>query len=889
MSDSQAARVRKARSGFVIGNRFLEREIAYQQDGVVTKAFTNLLTGKRILVRSREFEIVVHGQAKALTNEDFAVRGHTVQKTSGGGQVLQFQLVNEPLGLKVVLRYDISPSAFYLRKRLTIEGGDRLVRQVSVESFDVSGQRFSYGGFGQPLFMSEEFFAGLEYPAGYNTVSKGKTVRLTHYPGRRGRVESKSAVLGVCPNTVNDRLRDWFLKYIEENRARPVRRLHTQFCRPHDRQTLGILKKAFADQGLPLDALYIYGSDEVFEPKGVVKLLPEDVQFMASYNRGRIKERIPLSKLRKLSKEMIGAGLGFHLNTGGGRGTGDHAWYREHFDMISPRYYCLADPRVKEQMQSNLLEAVRKYDAEFFSFDWMWWRTAWDCPHGGHRGHIKGVKYGREAITDAFIELATVLRKEKPEIILEDLEVDHSPWWLWYADALWSYAGEGPRMSHVFIDGSMRGWRANTVFPMNSVWYAVNPPYGWGPAPDPDPRKLSQERIKAWRRRASGLIMKPGETPLREFADNVIMQYLRGSQIDEIYYDVKYLTPDELQLYAEIMAWGRKHCKILLANTTYILGDPLKERTYGLTHFLEDNRGIIGVFNLCRWRTETVRVTLDESVHCHQNGKPVAVEVVYPYRRHLGQGFGYGDSFQLIVPGKSLVVLETRPVKRARGSRTVDLSALPVAVPDTGFSVSRRRVQTVRNRLIKTTVSFHISLPDREKVFLHVMTDIPFRRDAFLTGKKEKAQFEKVCHECLHRDATLRGMRVTEHRLLEAEMTAMIEMLQGRAIGTVGCSTRQNGRPIPMNSGENMNYRVTGIGRHPMRSVNVYAFTRHSTVKPLASGQVEVSLKMKWPHTKCHIWLEREYLVGDSEARPTAKGELPSAFETSGREVIRIL
>jgi len=852
MSSSKAY-IQKMGDGFVVGNRYLAREVRCGRT-VATAALVNRLTRRRFPVISREFTIQVDGIGHLLTASDFHLHGTPRIRTLGTRQILEICLKNRDYGLSVVLRYEVAPNDFYMRKHLVICGGKRLIRDVSVESFDFLCNRYTLGGFGQPIFLDDELFLGLEYPAGYN-IFQGRAMQLTHHPGRTGDVVCKPAVWGVCPNTINHRVRDGFLRYIEENRARPVQRLHTQYCGVRSSSLeswLDTAKRVFADQGLKIDSLYIGHSRTLYDPKSLTRLLPAGRQ---SPN---------LAQLRRMAMKKLGAGLGFHMNTGGGRSSGDHAWFRKHFDMISPIYYCLADPRVKEGLQRNLLELIKRYDAECFAFDWMWWKTAWECPHAGHRGHIPGVKYSREAITDAFIDMTAAWRKAKPDIILEDLEVEHSPWWLFHVDALWSYAGEG-KCPIPLIDGSMRGWQKTNIFPMNSVWYAINPPSG------------------------SGGFMGIGERSLREFTDNVILQYLRGSQIDEIYYNLASFTPEEQRLYTEIMRWGHRNQKILLANTTFILGDPAQDEPYGFTHFLKDNRGIIGVYNPCPWQTRTVCLRFDESSHFYQEGRVVKAEVVYPYRENAGDGFGYGDSLNLCIPGQSLVVIKTTPQQKRKRRRI----APNIQGPNPKFDlvIRKRRVlcRGSKNRVLNVT--FGITIPERERIMLVVLADTPFNADVLLADKALRDEYDSVQKQ-LHQNLT-KVRQWTPMQASEGQLYAETAVLNKEIIGTIDCRVLNNNRLLPTRWIENVRQQVTGIGPHPYRQRRMHAFCRHSTEVPLTSGSVELRLEARSPLTRWFAWLEVDNPLpqpGPNDQRcRTPLGELPCDWHNTPRRVINIL
>ncbi len=627
---------RKKKDEIVIGNGALERVISIRNRQLRTVAFRNLLTGRTFPVKSDEFILECGGRGRKLSNRDFIIERTALRPAAAGGARLE-ALLKDKSGATVTVIYEASNREPVMRKRIVVES-ERLVRSIAVEAFALRGHAFAFGGFGQPVFIDNELFCGLEYPAGYNLADAGGSVRLQHFPGRTGMVESKTAVLGAAADLENARVRDAFLDYIDRHRARPAgyfSQLGEVMWRYPARRALEAMscpdifdaaRAALIRRGIKLDSVYFHGDRQTFNPQSLLGELPASRQ-----------KPFTLRRRVQWARQKLDAGVVMHLNTGGGRSSGDQAWFARHVDMINQRYYCLADPQVIESIKANLLSLVRKYDLKGFSFDWMWWIRAWECGARNHRGHIAGRKYGREAITDRFIELCQALRAAKPDIILEDLEVELSPWWLFYADALWSYAGEGDKIPFEEIDGAIKHWGArHIVYPLSSIWYAT-------PEPEvPFGRNYPDEHMLHY----------------------VLLHYLRGGQMEEFYFNFSRLAPAAMDRVAAIIKWARSRQNILLANSAPVLGDPFRQEVYGYAHFTPDNRGIIGIRNPAAWRNASARLRLDEQAHFYQKGGSVRVEVVYPYRQKLPGLYNYGDTLEYDVPGDEIIVLETFPAEK---------------------------------------------------------------------------------------------------------------------------------------------------------------------------------------------------------------------------------
>jgi len=807
-----------------LSNRFLKREIMSGPDGVRTVCFVNLLTGKKFPVRSEEFVLVLQG-GKILTGQNFRCLSLSFSRSSKE-QCLRTRLLNEGTGIGVSITYRLGTNDFYTRKQILVEAGDILVRKIEVEHFKTQRRAtFCFGGFGQPVFWDDQIFLGLEYPAGYNLAHRDGTVSLVHHPGRKGTIQSKVAVVGVCPDTVNNRIRNWFFRYIDENRARPVRKFHTQYGAPFHKKGIDLSEEGrfFRKYGISVDAIYVLADIGWFEPKGIMLVRPENEQ------------KFSLSQLAKNAKKELGAEMGFHCNTGGGRASGDCEWYRQHFDMITSRYYCLADPRVHEQLKTNLLTLVKRYGSSLFSFDWLWLHTAWDCPHGNHRGHIAGTKFGREAITDSFIEITRALREAQPEIFLEDLEVEHSPWWLFHVDALWSYAGEGSGLRHEFIDGNLIGWWKRGVFPFSSIWYACVPPYSlFGPEE------------------------KDGYD-LRTFIDAVVMAYLRGGQVEEMWHYIPNLSETYRQLYAKVIQWARKRADIILANTTPVGGDPKSYHVYGYSHFNQDNCGVIGLYNPAYWKDQKIQLRLDEKMHFYRTNRLYSVEITYPYQKRLPGIYGYGDVFSVPLAGGELVVLEVTPSGKRYKSCLLNqevCSACPF--------VESLRVQMGNNseKEKKVQVCFHLTLNDGEIAFVRALVDLHLEEEMITPEDRSKMEEIKNSYwtnagkrkqvgkrEIIPWNAVADGENLAAGTVLQEKTKDVFTFFvacQGKEVYRDETFLKDFGKPQA---------ELLSVGRHPYRRIRPIIRMSGSYLVP--SGYVSATLRLRWPGAFVSIWVEK--------------------------------
>lgn len=839
-----------------LSNRFLKREIMFGPEGVRTVSFVNLLTERKFPVLSEEFVLVLQG-GKILTSRNFRCLSRSFSRSSKE-QCLRTRLLNESTGIGVSITYRLGTNDFYTRKQISVEAGDTLVRKIAVEHFkDQRRATFRFGGFGQPVFWNEEVFLGLEYPAGYNLAHRDGTISLVHHPGRKGLIESKIAVFGVCPDTVNNRIRDWFFRYIEENRARPVRKFHAQYGgRPFHKKGVDLSEEGrfFRKYGICVDNVYILADIGWFEPKGIMLVRPENEQ------------KFSLRQLAENAKKL-GAKMGFHCNTGGGRSSGDHEWYRQHFDMITSRYYCLADLRVREQLQTNLLTLVKRYGAGLFSFDWMWLHTAWDCPHSNHRGHIAGTKFGREAITDSFIEIARALREAQPGVFLEDLEVEHSPWWLFYVDALWSYAGEGSGLRHEFIDGNLIGWWKRGVFPFSSIWYACMPPYSiFGPEE------------------------KDGYD-LRTFIDAVVMSYIRGSQVEEMWHYIPNLSETYRAPYAKVIQWARKRADIILANTTPVGGDPKRYHVYGYAHFRQDNCGVIGLYNPAYWKDQKIQLRLDEKMHFYRTDRAYFLEITYPYKEYLPGTYRYGDTFSVSVAGGELVVLEVRPLGRGHKSSLWHQEISPPCP-----FVESLHIQTRKNseEEKEVEVCFHLTLTDGEIAFVRALADLYLKEERISAEDCRKMEEIKNSYWTNAGKRKYIGKReiIPWNAVADGENLAVGTVLKEKTKDVFTFFVSWEGKAVTWQEeflrdfGESQ-AELLSVGRHPYRKIQ--PMIRKAASYPISSGYIKATLRLRWPGAIVSIWVEKISKKNEKAERKSVCFSLPGFWDGERKKIFTIM
>jgi hypothetical protein len=289
----QAAQIRSEGSRWILANSCVERVIE-TRPFLRTVSLVNRTASlpRRHTIESREFALALDDGKVLLTAADFRVEAVQPAGDPRGARLVA-ALRSEKHGVTVKVTYRLGRDAFYLRKLLEVNAGERLVNWIDVESFrwDVADlRRFDLDPMpfpmvpwdikvGRPIFAGTEAFLGVEHPGAVNTFDPQQWISLRQYPGRKGEVTTAPAVIGVCPDRPRERLLDWFERYIDENRARPVKRslqwiayFHAGMDDEACRDKIAVAEKVFRRRGVPLDVVLM--DSGWTDPKSIMKINP---------------------------------------------------------------------------------------------------------------------------------------------------------------------------------------------------------------------------------------------------------------------------------------------------------------------------------------------------------------------------------------------------------------------------------------------------------------------------------------------------------------------------------------------------------------------------------------------------------------------------------------
>ncbi|BCU77396.1 hypothetical protein llg_21110 [Luteolibacter sp. LG18] len=678
-----------------MGNDLVQRELTF--DGKAWRT-TRFIAGTESLeTQSDEFHIRMMDDAE-FTVSDFVAAGQPVETKDGGTSVWTIRY-QRPAGLKagpsmpvaVTVRYSVAPGERWTRKAVALEFPDEAtVDRLEVERFSAQGVA-TRGGRGEPVFLGDRWFFGLEYPAGHSRHTDGNTpepdkhhyelvgnysfvdleghdkdahprpglIRLFHFPGyavKDGgtwKVASKTAVAGGGASAPVTGQFQGYLKTIQK-----ADRSFTHYNNWFDPAGKSLkvdsftaiyrdFAKAVKPYGVKIDAMV--PDDGWQNRKSVWEPTPRDFP-------GGFPDLVALSEA--LRKEGTELGLWLALD---GTNTdvkwGESQGYpRAKANKYFSRYfahYSLSHPAYQELLRKQLVRLAGEGKVGYFKHDFNHLSDV-----GEGNGHPPTDRHGHEANVDAMISLLKSTREANPRVYQNLTNwMWFSPWWLMHGDALWMLAGD---------DGANGNWPELSVRNMATTDRDTFLWRMWG---DPKDRPL----VPVSRLMTHGIILNerhqlegPGDG-VREWADHVMMYYGRGIQMKEWYITPKTSTPEHWKALGTIHRWAEKNFKAL-AKTDYVGGRPDEGHVYGYIGW-DGGHGVL----VTRNPSAETQVLEIPSAPLPGGGSS---RVVFPYHGAAPVSWS-GGTIRVEVPGYQTLALE---VDAGPAKRDAALSAVPVKV-----------------------------------------------------------------------------------------------------------------------------------------------------------------------------------------------------------------
>ena len=528
----------------------------------------------------------------------------------GDGLSLALQGEGRALPLKIRLVYTVLPGKPYMWKQIALQAvGDAkvLLRDVQVERARAvpPSAKADLGGLGQPVFLGNWAFWGLEYPAADNLQRDG-VITLEHHPGMwLGGSKwwySKPAVFGIARD---GDVAGAFRQYLADIRRPP--RSYVVYNSWYDVQRGGMNVPVLVDRarqfheqltvkrGAPFDAAAL--DDGWQDRQSIWEIDP------AGFPNG-------FGDLYDGLKPMnVSIGLWHPLTAV--NGNLDTTWGVANGYEVSPdkSFFCLSGRRYNAALREELRRHTTEYGIDYFKHDF----NAFACA-GERHGHLPEAVYGREANVDGEIEVFRFLSRVHPGVYLNPSGgLWLSPWWLKYVDTVWMQWCDDFGYNRRVVACEPRDWEM--TYRDGALYQNLHV----------DRAQFPVSAIMTIGIIDGKLNRLGGENePLDRWANNVVVNVGRGSMLKELYLTPGLLSPAQWDVLASALKWQQQFVTQMATGRMLPL-DPRQDEVYGWVHVNRDggfvclrNPGIVG---------RTITVDLAEL-----RGNPIRACRVYPWR-----------------------------------------------------------------------------------------------------------------------------------------------------------------------------------------------------------------------------------------------------------------
>ena len=692
-----------------------------QFDGQVwrTTRFLRADGSAELAVRSDEFAVVLL-DGHRVTLEHYRAEGlpEPIPATANPAGGFAIRYVPRPgvalpsnAPTRIDARYTVTSSGTPAKSLSLTFARRTAVNRLEVERFSVAVPAVR-GGRGEPVFVDNRWWFGVEYPAFHSRHTDGNTpvadsgyydqvgnyssvelerhdhdaevrpglIRFFHFPGYGVaqpdggfRVDGKLAVWGVKQDE-RQSMELAFLDYLDTVRRPP--RSFTHYNNGFDQEgkelTPGNWQRivrefhaALAPYGIKPDA---FVADDGWQNRRSIGE-PSALHFP-----GGLTDLTGLSDV--LRAEGTSLGLWLPLNgTGGdiawGEGNGFARAKPNRYFAQFAAYYSMTQPKYREAMLAQAQALVRAGRLTYLKHDFNGLSD-----RGDGSTHPVSDRHGHEASVDAMIGLLQAEREANPDIFLNLTHwIWFSPWWLMYGDAFWMLAGDD-------------GFNRNTPDPsLRQMATTDRDTYLWRMWNRPGERPLvpiSHLTTHGIIRNPDGQMESPQDT-LRDFSDHVVMYYGRGSQLKEWHITRKTMTPDHWKVLGRTHRWAQAHFRALV-NTVIVGGRPDEGNAYGYVGW-DGDQGILVARNTAI-EARDLEVPFDQTtLYRGAPGRSFQARVVYPYQSDWPGTFTSGRNLRVTIPAYSTVVFELVP-----GTESVPVPARP-RVPTATLSVGKYRLE----------------------------------------------------------------------------------------------------------------------------------------------------------------------------------------------------
>jgi len=596
---------RKSDSQLLVGNDAVELRYALREGRLFLTQVVDTAGGS-VEVEDLGFSLELgEAQIKALGPADFAIRETVVQ-----GARAETLLNHAGTGVELRIEWQADTEKGYVRRTLAVRCPRMpppLLLVARVERLKTRSV-CELGGRGQPVFVGERAFLGLEYPAAFNNASDG-AIDLHHFPGKHlgaQWLELKPEVIGVQGR--HRTLEAAFASYLADVRIPPRTFVHYNGWYDFRRDTMStkgfmatfeaLRAKLVEQYGIPMHAFVI---DDQYQNKQSIwktdlDVLPEDFGPLA----------------RHLRAHNSSLGLWMPLTPNGH--NLDLTWGRKNGYEVTDTggNYCVSAPKFNAALRAIVRHHIRTFGVNYYKHDFNNFR----CRAAGH-GHLPTPEHGFEANVDAYIGVMQYARSLNPDIFLNVTGgMWLSPWWLMVADTVWRGGGDTGREGVVpyierrddtmtYVDGVLwdRFVKERRQFPPSAL--------------------MTHGIIYARRCMLGGK-----DEPLHRWADHVVMYNAPGLMMKELYLTPALVRDDQWAVLGPTLAWAEAEAD-LLANCRMTHGNPHRGEVYGYLHVKGER--LIWFLRNPGMAPQSVTLPLAGEL-----GGAAAWSVLYPYREDHG-------------------------------------------------------------------------------------------------------------------------------------------------------------------------------------------------------------------------------------------------------------
>lgn len=672
----------------VLKNEFVQRVLQF--DGKVwrTTKFANGKGDNSLLVKSNEVNILPLNASKGYDLSYFSTSKKPVKYVKGDTSFISisYQPLPSSKGLEAMpdgmdIKYFLIKGQPYIRKTVTLNyNKPATVDRLETERF-LTVKNAEGGGRGEPVFVNNQWFFGIEYPASYSRHTDGNTpesygrtydkvgnysdinlegrdiepnsqkgmIRLMHFPGyaqqhkKSGyQITSKTTVAGVVQK--QESTQTAFMTYLSTVWKAPRSFLHyNNWFEPKakDLKGDGLLniwrnyKAAISPYGVKMDAMVV--DDGWQDRKSIWE--PSKAHFPNGYADVSLLSN-------KLKSEGVGFGLWLSLNGY----TNNIDWGKEHgykeakrnpYFSRYGRNYSLSATKYKEEVLKKIPEIAKQTGTSYYKHDFNVLSDLDD------NNHPPTDRHGHEATLDATIEILLATKKMNPEIHQNLTNwIWFSPWWLMYADYVWMLAGD---------DGTNGNWPEISTRAMAST---DRDTYIWRMFGNPADRPLvpiSYLMTHGIIKTTTGM-MESVEDNLQDWAEYVLMHYGRGTLLKEWYISPSVMKAEDWEVLCKVDNWARIN-REKLNNTVFVGGRPDEGNAYGYIGW-KGEKAVLVARNT-RATAQTLVIPFNQSVGYNGRvGIGFKANVVFPYQDQYSQAFVSGKDIKIELPGYSTMAIE---------------------------------------------------------------------------------------------------------------------------------------------------------------------------------------------------------------------------------------